>query len=78
MEAGWTLSGYVLIFKTCLNHYLVALFPHRQADFYGIFCSAEIFATSLYQGRDLFAHLLFHLESMFGMLFRLQSRISAT
>ena len=34
--------------------------PPRQADIYGIFCSAEIFATSLHQGRDLFAHLLFH------------------
>ena len=25
-----------------------------------LFCSAETFATSLHQGRDLFAHFLFH------------------
>ena len=33
---------------------------HRQADFCIIFCSAEIFSTSLHQGRALFVHLLFH------------------
>ena len=44
------LSGYL----TCRS-----LTP-RQADIYGIFCSAEIFTTSLHQGRELFVHLLFH------------------
>ena len=34
----------------------------RQADIYGIFCSAEIFTTSLHQGRVLFVHLLLHLS----------------
>jgi len=57
---------------------IVLPFSTQASWFLRHFCSAEIFATSLYQGRNLFAHLLFHLESMFCMLFRLQSRISAT
>ena len=45
---------YISGFLTCCS-----LTP-RQADIYGIFCSAEIFTTSLHQGRELFVHLLFH------------------
>ena len=54
------LSSSVFLFY--LSGYLTSRSPTpRQADIYGIFCSAEIFSTSLHQGRELFfVHLLFH------------------
>ena len=53
------LSSSVFLFY--LSGYLTCCFlTPRQADIYGIFCSAEIFTTSLHQGRELFVHLLFH------------------
>ena len=54
------LSSSVFLFY--LSGYLTSRSPTpRQADIYGIFCSAEIFTSSLHHGRELFVHLLFHL-----------------
>ena len=54
------LSSSVFLFYLSGNLACRSLTP-RQADIYGIFCSAEIFTSSLHQGRELFVHLLFHL-----------------
>merc|ERR1711965_636815 len=52
--------GSSSVFLFYLSGYLICCFlTPRQADIYGIFCSAEIFTTSLHQGREFFCSLTF-------------------